>query len=104
MLRSKLRMRLLYLRGQQHSLFQTAYFILFYRVRKRKKVEPTPRNAFPHVVEKVSSTLNAESKSDEIFPSMQGLVSDVEARELYHMYGDQPDILQEAYLLSPYPV
>ena len=24
------------------------------RVKKRKKAEPTPRNAFPHVVEKVS--------------------------------------------------
>ncbi|KIP11627.1 hypothetical protein PHLGIDRAFT_99458 [Phlebiopsis gigantea 11061_1 CR5-6] len=37
------------------------------RVKKRKKVEPTPRNAFPHVVEK-------------------GLVSDAEARELYHIF------------------
>lgn len=24
------------------------------RVKKRKRAEPTPRNAFPHVVEKVS--------------------------------------------------
>ncbi|EJD03045.1 uncharacterized protein FOMMEDRAFT_20217 [Fomitiporia mediterranea MF3/22] len=37
------------------------------RVRKRKKAEPTPRNAFPHVVEK-------------------GLVTDAEARELYHVF------------------
>ncbi|KZT29220.1 hypothetical protein NEOLEDRAFT_1057246 [Neolentinus lepideus HHB14362 ss-1] len=37
------------------------------RVKKRKRVEPTPRNAFPHVVEK-------------------GLVSDAEARELYHIF------------------
>ncbi|PSS37802.1 hypothetical protein PHLCEN_2v270 [Hermanssonia centrifuga] len=37
------------------------------RVKKRKKAEPTPRNAFPHVVEK-------------------GLVSDTEARELYHIF------------------
>ncbi|KAI0070159.1 hypothetical protein K474DRAFT_1609218 [Panus rudis PR-1116 ss-1] len=37
------------------------------RVKKRKKAEPTPRNAFPHVVEK-------------------GLVSDQEARELYHIF------------------
>ncbi|KAI0682416.1 hypothetical protein BC835DRAFT_1299457 [Cytidiella melzeri] len=37
------------------------------RVKKRKKVEPIPRNAFPHVVEK-------------------GLVSDAEARELYHIF------------------
>ncbi|KZS98190.1 hypothetical protein SISNIDRAFT_546194 [Sistotremastrum niveocremeum HHB9708] len=37
------------------------------RVKKRKRVEPTPRNAFPHVVEK-------------------GLVSDQEARELYHIF------------------
>lgn len=36
------------------------------RVKGRKKPEPIPRNAFPHVVEK-------------------GLVSDSEARELYHM-------------------
>ena len=28
-----------------------------HRVKKRKKVEPTPRNAFPHVVEKVASIL-----------------------------------------------
>ncbi|CCM05451.1 uncharacterized protein FIBRA_07670 [Fibroporia radiculosa] len=37
------------------------------RVKKRKKAEPTPRNAFPHVVEK-------------------GLVSDAEARELYTIF------------------
>ncbi|OCH86124.1 hypothetical protein OBBRIDRAFT_797500 [Obba rivulosa] len=37
------------------------------RVKKRKRAEPTPRNAFPHVVEK-------------------GLVSDNEARELYHIF------------------
>ncbi|KAI0821658.1 hypothetical protein BC628DRAFT_805892 [Trametes gibbosa] len=37
------------------------------RVKKRKRAEPTPRNAFPHVVEK-------------------GLVSDTEARELYHIF------------------
>ncbi|KAG6874459.1 hypothetical protein C0995_010367 [Termitomyces sp. Mi166 len=36
------------------------------RVKKRKRAEPIPRNAFPHVVEK-------------------GLVSDAEARELYNM-------------------
>ncbi|PAV18592.1 hypothetical protein PNOK_0543400 [Pyrrhoderma noxium] len=36
-------------------------------VKKRKRAEPTPRNAFPHVVEK-------------------GLVSDAEARELYHIF------------------
>lgn len=36
------------------------------RVKKRKRAEPIPRNAFPHVVEK-------------------GLVSDSEARELYNM-------------------
>jgi hypothetical protein len=37
------------------------------RVKNRKKAEPIPRNAFPHVVEK-------------------GLVSDSEARELYHIF------------------
>ncbi|THH20434.1 hypothetical protein EUX98_g8589 [Antrodiella citrinella] len=37
------------------------------RVKKRKKAEPTPHNAFPHVVEK-------------------GLVSDSEARELFHIF------------------
>ncbi|KAH9839381.1 uncharacterized protein C8Q71DRAFT_704427 [Rhodofomes roseus] len=37
------------------------------RMKKRKKAEPTPRNAFPHVVEK-------------------GLVSDSEARELFHIF------------------
>ncbi|KAI0769452.1 hypothetical protein BD413DRAFT_85089 [Trametes elegans] len=37
------------------------------RVKKRKRAEPIPRNAFPHVVEK-------------------GLVSDTEARELYHIF------------------
>ncbi|EJF65243.1 hypothetical protein DICSQDRAFT_132801 [Dichomitus squalens LYAD-421 SS1] len=37
------------------------------RMKKRKRAEPTPRNAFPHVVEK-------------------GLVSDTEARELYHIF------------------
>ena len=36
-------------------------------MKKRKRAEPTPRNAFPHVVEK-------------------GLVSDAEARELYHIF------------------
>jgi hypothetical protein len=37
------------------------------RVKKRKRAEPIPRNAFPHVVDK-------------------GLVSDEEARELFHMH------------------
>ncbi|KAI0032227.1 hypothetical protein K488DRAFT_78587 [Vararia minispora EC-137] len=37
------------------------------RVKKRKRAEPIPRNAFPHVVEK-------------------GLVSDEEARELFHIF------------------
>ncbi|KZT10651.1 uncharacterized protein LAESUDRAFT_721012 [Laetiporus sulphureus 93-53] len=37
------------------------------RMKKRKKAEPTPRNAFPHVVEK-------------------GLVSDAEAKELYTIF------------------
>ncbi|KAH9051405.1 hypothetical protein EDB83DRAFT_2626891 [Lactarius deliciosus] len=37
------------------------------RVKKRKRTEPIPRNAFPHVVEK-------------------GLVSDVEAKELFHIF------------------
>ncbi|TFK44692.1 hypothetical protein BDQ12DRAFT_30687 [Crucibulum laeve] len=37
------------------------------RVKKRKRAEPIPRNAFPHVVEK-------------------GLVSDSEARELYNIF------------------
>ncbi|KAF8738065.1 hypothetical protein AX14_012041 [Amanita brunnescens Koide BX004] len=37
------------------------------RVKKRKKAEPIPRNAFPHVVEK-------------------GLVSDSEARELFNIF------------------
>ncbi|KZV73304.1 hypothetical protein PENSPDRAFT_574673 [Peniophora sp. CONT] len=36
-------------------------------VKKRKRAEPIPRNAFPHVVEK-------------------GLVSDAEARELFHIF------------------
>ncbi|EED78389.1 predicted protein [Postia placenta Mad-698-R] len=40
------------------------------RVKKRKKAEPTPRNAFPHVVEKPG----------------QNLVSDAEARELYTIF------------------
>ncbi|KAL1704597.1 hypothetical protein EV121DRAFT_205545 [Schizophyllum commune] len=38
-----------------------------HRVKKRKRAEPIPRNAFPHVVEK-------------------GLVSDQEARELYNIF------------------
>ncbi|RXW21295.1 hypothetical protein EST38_g4553 [Candolleomyces aberdarensis] len=37
------------------------------RVKKRKRAEPTPRNAFPHVVEK-------------------GLVTDAEARELFNIF------------------
>jgi hypothetical protein len=37
------------------------------RAKKRKRVEPIPRNAFPHVIEK-------------------GLVSDAEARELFHIF------------------
>ncbi|KAJ7072325.1 hypothetical protein C8F01DRAFT_1103486 [Mycena amicta] len=37
------------------------------RVKKRKRAEPIPRNAFPHVVEK-------------------GLVTDAEARELYNIF------------------
>ncbi|EJD34230.1 hypothetical protein AURDEDRAFT_131278 [Auricularia subglabra TFB-10046 SS5] len=37
------------------------------RVKRRKRVEPIPPNAYPHVVEK-------------------GLVSDAEARELYHIF------------------
>ncbi|KAI0305541.1 hypothetical protein B0F90DRAFT_1808783 [Multifurca ochricompacta] len=37
------------------------------RVKKRKRTEPIPRNAFPHVVEK-------------------GLVSDVEAKELFNIF------------------
>ncbi|KAK7057190.1 transcriptional activator of proteases prtT [Favolaschia claudopus] len=37
------------------------------RVKKRKRAEPIPRNAFPHVVEK-------------------GLVTDLEARELYNIF------------------
>ncbi|KAI0268642.1 hypothetical protein BC834DRAFT_866568 [Gloeopeniophorella convolvens] len=37
------------------------------RVKKRKRTEPIPRNAFPHVVEK-------------------GLVSDGEAKELFHIF------------------
>ncbi|KAG1890163.1 hypothetical protein F4604DRAFT_1709031 [Suillus subluteus] len=37
------------------------------RVKKRPRVEPIPRNAFPHVIEK-------------------GLVSENEARELYHIF------------------
>lgn len=37
------------------------------RVKKRKRTEPIPRNAFPHVVEK-------------------GLVSDAEAKELFHIF------------------
>ncbi|KAH7916535.1 hypothetical protein BJ138DRAFT_1074936 [Hygrophoropsis aurantiaca] len=37
------------------------------RVKKRKRAEPIPRNAFPHVIEK-------------------GLVSENEARELYHIF------------------
>lgn len=37
------------------------------RVKKRKRAEPTPRNAFPHVVDK-------------------GLVSDPEARELFNIF------------------
>ncbi|TRM69774.1 hypothetical protein BD626DRAFT_475226 [Schizophyllum amplum] len=37
------------------------------RVKKRKRAEPIPRNAFPHVVEK-------------------GLVTDTEARELYNIF------------------
>jgi len=32
----------------------------FPRVKKRKKAEPIPRNAFPHVVEKVSPKLGYE--------------------------------------------
>jgi hypothetical protein len=37
------------------------------KVKKRKRVEPIPRNAFPHVIEK-------------------GIVSESEARELYHIF------------------
>ena len=34
------------------------------RVRKRKRAEPIPRNAFPHVVEKVRNTLHLSSPVD----------------------------------------
>ncbi|PFH51472.1 hypothetical protein AMATHDRAFT_40081 [Amanita thiersii Skay4041] len=44
-----------------------ARYELNVRVKKRKKAEPIPRNAFPHVVEK-------------------GLVSDSEARELFNIF------------------
>ena len=53
------------------------------RVKKRKKVEPTPRNAFPHVVEKVRGMSRYHPRLFDSCP--QGLVSDTEARELYHM-------------------
>lgn len=33
--------------------FLSSLNIVAHRVKKRKKAEPTPRNAFPHVVEKV---------------------------------------------------
>jgi len=55
------------------------------RVRKRKKAEPIPRNVFPHVVEKVRNPLLPAS-TDRLNLRTQGLVTETEARELYHMF------------------
>ncbi|GJJ06660.1 hypothetical protein Clacol_000855 [Clathrus columnatus] len=46
------------------------------RVKKRRRAEPIPRNAFPSVLEKALT---------DFLPS-QGLVSDAEAQELYHIF------------------
>ncbi|KAF8134550.1 hypothetical protein EV363DRAFT_1562550 [Boletus edulis] len=43
-------------------------------VKKRQRPEPIPKNAFPHVIEKSNG------------PSLQGLVPETEARELYHIF------------------
>lgn len=53
------------------------------RVKKRKRAEPIPRNAFPHVVEKVGFSPSHFGLS--CLSLMKGLVSDAEARELYNM-------------------
>jgi hypothetical protein len=53
-------------------------------VKKRKRVEPIPRNAFPHVVEKVYLYFGPNGLW--LMSSLnQGMVSDIEAKELYHM-------------------
>lgn len=56
------------------------------RVKKRKRAEPIPRNAFPHVVEKVYAfpfaSCGAFLKKQL---ALQGLVTDSEARELFNM-------------------
>ena len=36
-------------------LYITVSLMLYHRVKKRKRAEPIPRNAFPHVVVKVSA-------------------------------------------------
>jgi hypothetical protein len=56
--------------------------MVFSRVKKRKRAEPIPRNAFPHVVEKVSDIIQDKNKISILF---QGLVTDSEARELFNM-------------------
>jgi hypothetical protein len=52
------------------------------RVKKRKRGEPVPRNAFPHVVEKVGFFLTWFFLSHLL---IKGLVSGAEARELFNM-------------------
>ncbi|KAI0321177.1 hypothetical protein OF83DRAFT_1051665 [Amylostereum chailletii] len=55
------------LQGLANAAAEAAAAPSFSSVKKRKRAEPIPRNAFPHVVEK-------------------GLVSDSEARELFHIF------------------
>ncbi|THH21337.1 hypothetical protein EW146_g187 [Bondarzewia mesenterica] len=56
------------------------------RVRKRKRAEPIPRNAFPHVVEKVNIIVTVLCFHLLNTVSFKGLVSDAEARELFHIF------------------
>jgi tRNA A-37 threonylcarbamoyl transferase component Bud32 len=58
-------------------------------MRKRKKAEPTPRTAFPHVVEKVRNPL-APYFTDRFDSRIQNMVTETEARELYHMFDFSP--------------
>lgn len=45
--------RLRLLQGTYQKYFRVTQLTRQHRVKKRKRAEPTPRNAFPHVVEKV---------------------------------------------------
>ena len=44
------------------------------RVKKRKRAEPTPRNAFPHVVEKVNGSITHQIRTISLsYLSLKGL-------------------------------